>query len=109
MWNKASHYYHIGKNYEGYCEALYKGEDYENLEKVVKIIPEGNHKLFESLAQKFELVGLCQSAVNCYERVGKVKEAVDCAVILNNWDIAIELSERHNMPQVESLLNQYAN
>jgi len=30
-------------------------------------------------------------------------------VLLNNWNIAIELSERHNLPQVESLLNQYAN
>lgn len=54
-------------------------------------------------------MGLCQSAVNCYERIGKIKEAVDCAVVLNNWNIAVELSERHGLPQVESLLNQYAN
>jgi len=38
-----------------------------------------------------------------------IKEAVDCAVVLNNWNIAVELSERHGLPQVESLLNQYAN
>ncbi len=40
MWNKAAHYYQIAKNYDGYCKALYKSEDYEQLEKVVKLIPE---------------------------------------------------------------------
>jgi len=29
MWNKAAHYYQIAKNYEGYCEALYRSEDFD--------------------------------------------------------------------------------
>jgi len=29
MWNKAAHYYQIAKNYDGYCEALYRNEEYE--------------------------------------------------------------------------------
>ena len=40
MWNKSAHYFQIAKNYEGYCEALYRSEDFDQLEKVVKIIPE---------------------------------------------------------------------
>lgn len=40
MWVKAAHYYQIAKNYEGYCDALFKGEDFEALEKSLNIIPD---------------------------------------------------------------------
>jgi len=47
----------MAKNYEGYCDALYKSEDYDQLEKAIKLIPEviifklkGNEKLFMKLA-----------------------------------------------------------
>ena len=40
LWIRSAHYYQVAKNYEGYCDALFRGEDYDGLEKVVKIIPE---------------------------------------------------------------------
>ncbi len=46
-------------------------------------IPDGNEDLLLDMAEKFELTGLCESAVLCYERAGKIKNAIDCAVLLN--------------------------
>lgn len=37
-----------------------------------------------------------------------IKEAIDCCVKFNQWDKALELAEKYEFPQVESLLIKYA-
>ena len=39
-------------------------------------------------------------AVDCHIRGGNPKAAVDCCVVLNRWDIALELAEKYDFPQV---------
>ncbi len=39
---------------------------------------------------------------------GDVKQAVDCCVLLNEWDQAVTLAEQQNFPQIEGLLTKYA-
>jgi len=50
------------------------------------------------------LMGMAKSAIKCFEKFGDVKRAIDCAVLLNAWNFAVELAERHNFVQIEGLL-----
>ena len=73
-------------------EAFSRLEDYESLEKMIPEVHEGDPML-KDLAEKFMLVGLCENAVKCYEKMGEIKQAIDCAVLLNHWNLAVELAE----------------
>jgi hypothetical protein len=46
------------------------------------------------------VVGMHEEAVDCHLRGGNPKAAVDCCVLLNRWDVALELAEKHDFPQV---------
>ena len=46
-------------------------------------------------------VGMHEEAVDCHLRGGNPKAAVDCCVLLNRWDVALELAEKHEFPQVK--------
>jgi hypothetical protein len=35
-------------------------------------------------------------------------QAIDCCVLLNQWDSAISLAEEHDFPQIDGLLTKYA-
>lgn len=39
---------------------------------------------------------------------GDVKRAVDCCVLLSQWDQAVTLAHEHNIPQIQTLLFKYA-
>ena len=41
-------------------------------------------------------------------QAGEVQKAVDCCVVLNQWDQAVALAQEHNMPQIQTLLFKYA-
>ena len=41
-------------------------------------------------------------------KAGNIKGAVDCCVLLNQWNRAVDLAQQHNFPQIESLLAEYA-
>ena len=45
-------------------------------------------------------VGMHDEAVDCHLRGSNPKAAVDCSVLLNRWDVALELAEKHDFPQV---------
>jgi WD repeat-containing protein 35 len=48
------------------------------------------------------------SSAHFFSAGGDVKRAVDCCVLLNQWDQGVALAERHNFPQIEALLAKYA-
>ncbi|XP_065063167.1 WD repeat-containing protein 35-like [Rhopilema esculentum] len=106
-WQNAVTYYVEGRNEERLAESYYMLEDYDGLEKLVNTLPE-NHKLLTSAAEMFVSVGLCEQAVQAFEKCGKVKEAIDCCVLLNQWDLAISLAKEHNVKEIDSLLAKYA-
>ena len=35
-------------------------------------------------------------------------KAVDCCVVLNQWDQAVALAQQHSMPEIQTLLFKYA-
>lgn len=38
-----------------------------------------------------------------------MKRAIDCCVLLNQWDQGVALAQAHSLPQIEGLLAKYAN
>ena len=83
-------------------------EDYDSLAQIIEELPE-NDPLLNELADRFQLAGMAEYAVKCYEKMGEYKKAVDCCVLLNQWNIALEMAEKHGYMQVEGLLHQNAN
>lgn len=59
------------------------------------------HKLLVGFSCLFACIFLCF-------QTGKVKEAIDCCVHLNQWDQAIELAKQHNIKEIDTLLAKYA-
>ena len=53
-------------------------------------------------------MGLCKEAVDAYIKFGDAKKAIDCCVLLNQWNLAVELAEQHGFIQIEQLLQKYA-
>ena len=37
-----------------------------------------------------------------------MKRAVDCCVLLSQWDQAVTLAQEHSIPQIQTLLFKYA-
>ncbi|CAE7910261.1 Wdr35, partial [Symbiodinium sp. KB8] len=58
---------------------------------------------FLEVGNKFSSVGLCEQAVQAYLRHGDVKTAVDTpgCVLLNQWELAVNLAQQHNFQQIE--------
>jgi WD repeat-containing protein 35 len=107
-WDKAAEFYLTAKNYKGLIECFTMIEDYDSLSQIIEEIPE-NDPLLNELADRFQLAGMAEYAVKCYEKLGEYKKAVDCCVLLNHWNIATELAEKHGYVQIEGLLHQNAN
>lgn len=99
-WSKACKYYKMANDYESLTYSYYKMEDFTSLEGLIKYLPE-NSPLLEMLGEKFQSMGLCQAAVTCFTRLGDVKRAIDCCVLLNQWHLAVELAEQNNFVQIE--------
>lgn len=106
-WTKACKYYKMANDYESLTYSYYKMEDFTSLEGLIKYLPE-NSPLLEMLGEKFQSMGLCQSAVTCFTRLGDAKKAIDCCVLLNQWHLAVELAEQNNFVQIEQLLSRMA-
>jgi len=107
-WAKAVQYYGQAKNYEKLVEYYYLLEDYKAMERLIDQLPEGS-PLLSTLARKFASVGFSASAVTSFLKAGDVKAAVDCCVELNQWDQAVQLAEKHKLPEIPVYLTKYAN
>lgn len=84
-WAKAAKYFKLSHDYESLTHAYYKLEDFTNMEKLVEVIPE-NSTILENLGERFQTMGLCTAAVAAFVKFGDVKRAIDCCVLLNQWN-----------------------
>lgn len=92
-WRRAADFYTLSKNYVGMIDNFYNLEDYDSVAKLIPILPEGDKALFMTLGAKLQSVGMCDAAVKCFEKAGDPKRALDCCVVLNEWQQAVELAE----------------
>ena len=106
-WDKAVMFYTKGKQYKALVNCNYILEDFNALEKLALQLPEG-HEILSEIGEKLMSVGLCSEAVSAFLKGGNIKSAIDCCVLLNQWDQAVSLAGTHNFPQIELLLSKYA-
>ena len=106
-WSKAVQYYTKAKNSKQLVRCFYALEDYQGLQTLLTVIPEGSLSLVD-LGEKFMGVGLCTQAVGAFLKAGEVKRAVNCCVFLHQWDQAIALAEEHEFTKINVLLDKYA-
>eukprot|EP00604_Paraphysomonas_vestita_P003706 CAMPEP_0174822144 /NCGR_PEP_ID=MMETSP1107-20130205/13735_1 /TAXON_ID=36770 /ORGANISM="Paraphysomonas vestita, Strain GFlagA" /LENGTH=647 /DNA_ID=CAMNT_0016040299 /DNA_START=1331 /DNA_END=3271 /DNA_ORIENTATION=- len=106
-WKKAAQYFRQSRNIERLADCLYRLEMFQELAELRVDVPDGT-PLLNSLALKFANLGMHEEAVDCYIRSGNPKAAIDCCVIQNRWDLALQLAEEHDFPQVEGLLARYS-
>eukprot|EP00798_Chlamydomonas_sp_ICE-L_P009063 gene9063-16189_t len=118
----------LAKNSEMLIDCFYALEDFESLVKLMDALPDGS-KLLICVGEKFQSVGLCNEGVAAFLKAGDTKKAIDCSVLLNQWDQGagdtkkaidccvllnqwdqgVTLAQQHNFPQIEGLLAKYAN
>jgi WD repeat-containing protein 35 len=106
-WLKASKYYAKANNLREMVNCSYILDDYVEMEKLIDQIPAGSDFL-KDVGEKFMSVGLCFEAVESFLKAGDPKAAIDCCVLLNQWDQAVELAEKHKFQQIQGLLTKYA-
>lgn len=106
-WLKAAQFYTQARNSEMLIECYYALEDFIALGKLMETLPEGSGLLL-SIGEKFQSVGLCTEGVSAFLKAGDTKKAIDCCMLLNQWDLAVTLAQQHNFPQIEGLLAKYA-
>mmetsp|Transcript_1346 Transcript_1346/g.3417 ORF Transcript_1346/g.3417 Transcript_1346/m.3417 type:complete len:1179 (-) Transcript_1346:299-3835(-) len=111
LWGKALPWYIKANAVTKLVDCMYNLEDYDGLVDLVshpeKQLPE-HSPLLLSVGDKLASVGLAEQAVEAFVRGGDAKQAIDCCVLLNQWDQAISLAEQHDFPQIEGLLTKYA-
>ena len=54
------------------------------------------------LGDMFSSVGMGQQAVEAYTKAGKISEAIDTCVDLNQWHQAVDLATKYNQPNQAS-------
>ena len=70
------------------------------MEQMIASLPP-NAPLLYTMGEKFQSMGLCKAAVDAFVKFGDVKRAIDCCVLLNQWNLAVELAEQNNFVQIE--------
>lgn len=94
-WAKAAKYFNLAQDYESLANAYYKMEDFTNMENVIASLPEQSPTL-DMMGDMFQSMGLCEAAVKSFIKFGDTKKAIDCCVLLNQWNQAVELAEQNN-------------
>jgi hypothetical protein len=80
------------KNSEMLVECFYALEDFVALGRLMDALPDGS-PLLTNIGEKFQSVGLCNEGVTAFLKAGDTKRAIDCCVLLNQWDQAVALAQ----------------
>ncbi|CAL8109802.1 unnamed protein product [Orchesella dallaii] len=105
-WDKALTYYEKAEDTSRLVECYLMMEDYGNLEKLISTLPEKSFLLIR-IAAAFEAVGLTTEAVKAYLAANMPEKAVEAAVVLSQWNLAMELAQRHTLHNVAPVLLRY--
>lgn len=107
QWKYSVGYYAQARNIEALINAYYILEEYEALGRLLDEVPDSS-PLLKDLAEKFQSVGMTEAAVQAFIKMNDVKGAIDCCVLLNQWEKAVNLAEQYQYPQIEGLLGKYS-
>lgn len=77
------------------------------MKKLVKALPEQSPVL-RQIGEYFQKFGMCPEALQSFVKLGDTKLAMDCCILLNHWELAVDLAATHEFPQIEQLLSKHA-
>jgi WD repeat-containing protein 35 len=93
---------------ERLIDCYFRCENWAGMQRLADELPAEQTVQLNDLGDRFRRVGMCGASVDALLKAGNIKAAVDCCVLLNQWDRAVDLAQQHNFPQIESLLAEYA-
>lgn len=91
---------------QGLINVWFRTEEFDKAANYIDKIPDENEFLL-TMGKMFETYGLCDEAVKCYLKFGDVKKAIDTCVLMNKWNLAVELAEKNNFFQIEGIINKF--
>eukprot|EP00053_Salpingoeca_punica_P010039 m.90373 g.90373 ORF g.90373 m.90373 type:complete len:1153 (-) comp15261_c1_seq1:288-3746(-) len=106
-WEQALKYYTQGRNLGRMAQCYFRLEDYKGLESLLPQLSEGS-ELLGDIGAMFATVGMPTQSVAFYCKTGRIKDAINVCVSLNQWDLAVQLAKKHNIMDIDSLLAKYA-
>lgn len=107
QWAKAATYFKQAQNMGMLGECLYRLEQYEDLAHLASSLPPSSSELAQ-IGRRLTAVGLVKDGALALERGGDPKGAIDAALSVNGWEIAVELAERHGYTQMDGMLAKAA-
>lgn len=107
-FDKAEELFFKTNNREELVNVWFKTENFDKASEYIDQIPEESDFLL-FMGEKFELYGLTEEAVKCYIRYGDIKRAIDICVLMNKWNLAVDLAHKHGLFQIEGLVNKFCN
>uniref|UniRef100_A0AC35FT61 WD repeat-containing protein 35 n=1 Tax=Panagrolaimus sp. PS1159 TaxID=55785 RepID=A0AC35FT61_9BILA len=105
-WAMAAKHYASGNHFDELVDCYIKLDDFGKMEQLMHQLPD-SHAVLLRLAEHFSSAGLCELAVDCYVRCEQHETALDTSIKLNQWDMAVDISKRYHLRDVESLLGKY--
>ena len=106
QYYQAIPYYERAKANDMLIECYYIVERYNSIVNLIEVLPEGSPLLL-NIGKKLQSIGLSEEAAQAYVKANDIKAAVDCCVLSNHWDKAVELAQQYSLPQVEGLMSKY--
>eukprot|EP00611_Tribonema_gayanum_P003293 TRINITY_DN12557_c0_g2_i1.p1 TRINITY_DN12557_c0_g2~~TRINITY_DN12557_c0_g2_i1.p1 ORF type:complete len:1278 (+),score=471.21 TRINITY_DN12557_c0_g2_i1:111-3836(+) len=110
-WGKASQYYKQARNMPQLVECYLRLEEYSLLGDLIGTLPadtSANQQLLAATGKRLQSLGQATLAATAFVKAGDVKAAIDSAVLVSRWDMAVELAAQHEYPQMEGLVARAA-
>lgn len=106
QWHLAVPFYEKAKAYDLLVEGYYMIEEYDKLYALSKDIPP-NDPLLHNISNKLCTVGLAREGADTLVQLQEYTSAIDVCIQHHDWEKAIEIANKHNLPQIDNVLRGY--
>eukprot|EP00965_Chrysotila_dentata_P177567 5865856-Pleurochrysis_carterae.AAC.1 len=91
------------KNTLALIDCYFKLEEFDSLEKLITVLPEGSPLLLD-IGRKLSTVGMANEAVAAFLRSGDANAAIQSCVKQHQWEGAVALADSHAAPNIEKMI-----
>lgn len=105
-WKKAGHYFNLCDEQDEIIDCHFMNKNTTELSDLV--VQVSDPEILVNIGEKLEALNCIESAAKAYEKSGDPKRGIDTCIVNNYWGAGVELAERNNLPQIDSLITKYA-
>lgn len=88
-------------------ESYFALGDVDGTRDLIRSSPQSSQFLLE-IGERMESLGVCDVAVEAFEKSGDIQRAIDCCCRLNEWEMATALAAREGYDQIVPLIQRQA-